>query len=407
MKKAKKGFALLFIMLMIGGLTLIVVSVSNLVFTSKGVLTVIDRNIEKYRALQSSVDYITWFLNQTEKENEKSKEAPSGNLQNQQNQQGPQNSQNPQKKDEFEKSKKHALYLIEKINYEHQKKLTYQDHGIDAIIQFTFFAEDGKIPLKNYLHLLRKEETEKEDDKKNNSNIASGNQPQQVNNISDEEKETEDKKEENYFKSEVGKKIEKIFSFLEEKSTILPDSNSTSGDKKISLKGLFENYLKKKDPVITDSLACLYQKPFKELYAYDKHDQVGDLLSVYNNLLNLMYISPAFISLISSDAKNKNLNADSGKKLKENLKKILENTKQNFTMESALESLYKDIYKIDKIKDLDEGIKSDIELSLLPTYLLIKLKLIVEKESEHYLIFYQKVDRENIIQFYPFQIFSL
>lgn len=386
-KKEKNGFVLIFVMLIISGLTILLIGVSSLIYSAKGMLSSMVIQEEAERTLKTSLEYITSLLNKIDPEKEKKDSL----------------SENKKSAEDFDKYKPYALNLIYLMHRPIEYTFKYDIHGVDATIKFYITSEDGKLPLKNYIHLLRKEDKEKDSE-------AGKVKTQEEKKTSEKDNliEEEEKKNKNYFDSDNGKRVEKICTFLEEKSGIF--ETSAKDEDKGKLKTILENYLKKKDILITDSLSILYNLPIKNLYnnpLKNEKPKLGNMCSIMNNLINLIYLAPSFLGLISSEAKEKPFTEDQSKKIKENLKKILENTGQSFTLESSLNALYKDIYKIDKLKDLEEGIKSDVELALVPSRISVFVDINEHNNTKSYIIFFNKIERLSIIQFLPIKIIPM
>ena len=340
------GFVLILVMLLISGITLLVVGVSTLVYSSRALLSTLSQKNSFYNKFQTATALVECLLyaalrpckkhsthseNSTVKTDEKEIFAQS-----------------------FEKIQ-HFLDLFYKW---HEYEFTKERDGFSLKISFYITPESGKIPLKKILEKM------KENERKSSPQDTSSDSEKNPNDSSPHQQTTD------------MKKIDELVIHLQEITFKKEEIQ------KNSLKNLFTSYNKRNEPFFASSLYDIYntKELSSKIYSTLKEQKditIGSLQTVLDNDLMVWYLSPAVLELLGAK-RFYEFSKENKKKIQDAMKKYEQNNElEKADPKEVINTLYKNTFSLDddKVSNCLWLIKSDH----IPRY--ISAIIIIEEEN--------------------------
>jgi hypothetical protein len=332
----QKGFVLILVMLLVSSLTFLVVNIIMSTYTARNLLSTLKQKHDEQKLLACSIELAKALLSGAF---DKQDENQSVSLESEEKlpesveskDQSAQHSNNDDKKNNLALFKMYWNNAYQWKNYQ----LSHETEGVDGKVSLYVMCENGKIPCKKFIDMVR-EEQKKQNNKKEKGEELDGNKDQSAENIQEQKQEGEkdlsdDDKEKNIKKILEGtlfKGLNEWFLKMKEKSSALKSIGGLSAEENMkdpgqsnSSKSVIEEWLTEYEKRSKDK----YQKPHslwqflpeklrtKSLYGasikIDKKNEngdrekyeIGDLCSVYNDNCNVFYTAPAVLEAMGAE----------------------------------------------------------------------------------------------------------
>lgn len=386
---------MLFVMILLSGIILLVVSVSRKIYVGRQLARTYERQYMMRKALANTICLIKALVIDGEKGEEK-KEG--------------------QKEDEGSKSKdkkKQEIALFKRLwncLYKNKKYVfTESNDGVDAEVNLYMMIEDGKIPFTRIIRDI----TEQKKNKKADAQEAEGDAENKESAHEDGEAEKEEQE------SPLYKKIMEYYNALVEKGSAFKNTEKAI-EKKTGKKnegwfnGIMKYWMKHANcvrPLSLWDLIIPIEKDLDDVKVYGesgkegKEYYLGDVLAPYTETMSLLYVAPGFIE--ACGVKNFEYNGDMIKKIIEEGEKIIKHGERDVLR--IWEILYEKNTKAQIKKDIisDAAIKKIFSANIVPDYISAFISIKIDSIIKHYVVFFSKCAQINDEDPFEYAVFSV